>query len=115
MQMNRRHAMGCCAALGAGLFTSLAAPAHALGFREGMSNPCLGSMPPELARHDIVMQAFDGIDAGQLLDTHAHLLGTGDSGSGCTVNSRMHEWWHPGDVVRRKAIMNAACVGRDAV
>ncbi|MBW8830648.1 MAG: amidohydrolase family protein [Burkholderiales bacterium] len=113
MKMNRRHALGCCAALGAGLFTSLAP--RAMSFREGLSNPCLAAMPPELAHHDMVLQAFEDIDANKLWDVHAHLLGTGDSGSGCTVNSRMHEWWHPSDVVRRKAIMNAACVASDAV
>src|SRR5689334_2464210 len=111
--MHRRHVLGCCAALGAGLFTSLAAPARSLTLRNGLSNPCLGTLPPDLAGHDIVLQAFDGIAADQLWDTHAHLLGTGDSGSGCTVNARMHEWWHPADVIRRKAILNAACVGSD--
>jgi len=111
--MHRRHVLGCCAALGAGLFTSLQAPAMSL--REGLRNPCLPSLPADLANHDIVQRAFEGIDASQLWDAHAHLLGTGDSGSGCTVNARMHEWWHPGDVVRRKAILNAACVASDAV
>jgi uncharacterized protein len=112
--MHRRHVLGCCAALGAGLFTSLAPQARALDLRNGLSNPCLGPLPPDLARHDIVLQAFEGIAVDRLWDAHAHLLGTGDSGSGCTVNARMHEWWHPGDVIRRKAILNAACVGRDA-
>jgi hypothetical protein len=50
--MKRRHVLGCCAALCAGLFTTLAAPAaHALP----LANPCRGALPPELARHDIVL------------------------------------------------------------
>ena len=110
--MHRRHVLGCCAALGAGLFTSLA---PAMSLREGLSNPCLAGLPPELRQHDILLQSFEGIDASRLWDAHAHLLGTGDSGSGCTVNARMHEWWHPSDVIRRKAILNAACVASDAV
>lgn len=113
--MHRRHLLGCCAALGAGLFTSLEAPARSMSLREGLRNPCLGTMPPDVARHDIVLRSFDGIDAGKLWDAHAHLLGTGDSGSGCSVSARMHEWWHPADVIRRKAILNAACVSSDAV
>jgi mannonate dehydratase len=112
--MNRRHLLGCCAALGAGLFTGLTTPARAMSFREGLSNPCRGALPAELAHHDMVLQAFEGVDARKLWDSHAHLLGTGDSGSGCTVNPRMHAWWHPSDVVRRKAILNAACVPGDA-
>jgi len=112
--MNPRHLLGCCAALGAGLFTGLTTPARAMSFREGLSNPCRGALPTELAHHDMVLQAFEGVDARKLWDSHAHLLGTGDSGSGCTVNPRMHAWWHPSDVVRRKAILNAACVPGDA-
>ena len=115
MNMNRRHLLGCCAGLGAGLFTGLAMPARAMTLSEGLRNPCLGALPPDLANHDLVRAAFDGMAADKLWDAHAHLLGTGDAGSGCSVNARMHEWWHPSDVVRRKAILNAACVSGDAV
>ena len=115
-RMTRRHALCCSAALGAGLFSALVAPAQAMTLAEGLSNPCRDTLlPPELQHHDLVLQAFEGIDADALWDTHAHLLGTGDSGSGCTVNERMHEWWHPGEVLRRKAILNAACVARGSV
>ncbi len=113
--MNRRHALCCSTALAAGLFTGLVTPARAaINLAEGLRNPCRGALPVELARHDLVLQAFDGIDASALWDVHAHLLGTGDSGSGCSVNARMHEWWHPADTLRRRAIMNAACVSTNA-
>ena len=108
--MNRRHLlMGCCAALGAGLFTGLV-PAASRRIR----NPCRGRLPPDLAQHDRVLSALQGLDASRLLDTHAHLLGTGDAGSGCSVNPAMHQWWHPVEVLRRKVILNAACVPADA-
>ena len=108
--MNRRHVMlGCCAAMGAGLFTGLV-PAATRALR----NPCLGLLPPELARHDLVLSAWDGLDTSQLIDTHAHLLGTGDAGSGCSIHPSMHQWWHPAEVLRRKAILNGACVPADA-
>ena len=119
--ITRRRALCCCAALTAGLFSSLPGVARAAssdaGGDEGGArwiNPCRGALPRELAQHDIVLAAFAGIDATQLVDVHAHLLGTGDSGSGCSVHPSMHQWWHPVEVLRRKAILNAACVDASA-
>jgi len=112
--MKRRHALCCSAALAAGLFTSLSAPVRAISFEEGWRNPCRGPLPRDLANHDLLLQAFEGLDAAALWDTHCHLLGTGDSGSGCSVNAQMHEWWHPGEVLRRRMILNAACVANPA-
>jgi mannonate dehydratase len=110
MNLGRRHALCCGAALGAGLFSSLlATPAQA-----ALRNPCRGALPPALAQHPVVLQAFEGINAERLVDTHAHLLGNGDSGSGCTVHESMHQWWRPTEVLRRRAILNAACVEADA-
>jgi uncharacterized protein len=106
--MNRRHLLCCSAALGAGLFTALGAQASP------WANPCKGALPAALKQHDLVQRCFDGIDAQQLWDVHTHLLGTGDSGSGCTVHHSTSQWWHPMEVVRRKAILNAACVRGDA-
>ena len=108
--MNRRHLlMGCCAALGAGLFTGLVPAATGRLFNP-YRNPCRGALPPDLAQQEMVLSALQGLDANRLLDTHAHLLGTGDAGSGCSVNPAMHQWWHPAEVMRRKVILNAACV-----
>jgi mannonate dehydratase len=103
---NRRHALCCGAAAVAGLFTAL--EAHAA--LPGLNNPCRGRLPEALAQHDLVRTAFDGLDAAALWDVHAHLLGTGDSGSGCTIHPSMHQWWRPIEVLRRHAILNAACV-----
>jgi uncharacterized protein len=102
---NRRHALCCGAAAVAGLFTSLESRAEGLG----LFNPCLGRLPDKLAQHDLVQAAFEGLDPSALWDTHAHLLGTGDSGSGCTVHASMSQWWRPVEVLRRHAILNAAC------
>lgn len=106
----RRRALCCGAAAVAGLFTALGGAAGAGRLR----NPCRGTLPPDLAQHDRVQAAWDGLDANAVWDVHAHLLGTGDSGSGCTVHTQMHQWWHPGEVMRRHAIMNAACVAPDS-
>lgn len=111
--MNRRHLLCCSAALVTGLFTGLAAAGND-GPRGGWRNPCRGALPPRLAQHDLVLSAWEGLDPAQVWDAHAHLLGTGDSGSGCRVHAHMHQWWHPGEVLRRHAILNAACVPGDA-
>ncbi len=108
--LNRRHALCCGAAAVAGLFTSL----QAQGALPGIDNPCRGKLPQALAQNDIVRAAFEGVDPNALWDVHAHLLGTGDSGSGCTVHPSMSQWWRPIEVLRRQAILNAACVGGDA-
>lgn len=104
--MKRRHLlMGCCAALGVGLFTGLGVAAAG-----PLRNPCKGALPADLARHDLVLAAFEGLDSTRLVDAHAHLLGTGDSGSGCSVHPSMQQWWHPVEVLRRKGILNASCI-----
>jgi mannonate dehydratase len=104
--MNRRHMLrGCCAALGAGLFTGLVPRAVAR-----VRNPCRGRLPPALAGHELVLSAWQGLDTTRLVDTHAHLLGTGDAGSGCSVHPHLQQWWHPVEVLRRQTILNAACV-----
>ncbi len=108
--LNRRHALCCGAAAVAGLFTSLETRAAI----PGLNNPCRGRLPEALAQHELVRAAFAGLDARALWDMHAHLLGTGDSGSGCTVHPSMSQWWRPIEVLRRQAILNAACVPDDA-
>jgi len=106
--LSRRRLLCCGAAAAAGLFTSLARA------RAPWINPCLSPLPEPLARHDLVLGAFEGLNPEALWDVHAHLLGTGGSGSGCSIHPAMNQWWHPVDVVRRHAILNAACVGADA-
>lgn len=103
--LNRRHLLCCGAA--AGLFTSLAGPARA-----GLLNACQSGIPAAL--QPLVARSFDGLDAHQLWDVHTHLLGTGDSGSGCTVNAQLDQWWHPLEMLRKRFILNAACVPPDA-
>lgn len=103
--LSRRHLLCCGAA--AGLFTSLAAPARA-----GLLNPCRSGIPDAL--RPLVERCFEGLDPAQLWDVHTHLLGTGDSGSGCTVNATLSQWWHPVEMLRKRFILNAACVPADA-
>jgi len=76
---------------------------------QGFWNPCLASLPPRLARHELVRSAWDGLDPAQVWDCHAHLVGTGDSGSGIVVNPQMESLLNPGQYARRLFFMNAGC------
>lgn len=111
---SRRHLLqGCCGALAVGLFTGLVGgqPAQAAGT---LRNPCLATEAAAGPGQAFVDEALAGIDATRLVDTHAHLLGNGDAGSGCTVHPSMHQWWRPTEVLRRRALLNASCVPADA-
>jgi predicted TIM-barrel fold metal-dependent hydrolase len=72
-------------------------------------NPCLAGLPRRLAEHEIVASAWQGIDPGRMWDCHAHLAGTGDSGSGIVVNPRMESLLNPGQYARRLFFLNAGC------
>jgi uncharacterized protein len=67
-------------------------------------------LPRHLARHDLVAQAWHGIDASRVWDSHAHLIGTGDAGSGIYVNPRTDSLLDPGQYARRLFFLNAGCV-----
>jgi mannonate dehydratase len=56
-----------------------------------------------------VRSAWDGLDPAQVWDCHAHLVGTGDSGSGIVVNPQMESLLNPGQYARRLFFMNAGC------
>lgn len=104
----RRRALCCGAAAIAGLFTSLAAQA------ESAPPPVpWKAWPAQIA--DLLDETFAGLDPAALWDVHAHLLGTGDSGSGCTIHPSLTEGWHPLERLRRTVIMDAAGVPGDAV
>ena len=55
-------------------------------------------------------EAWEGIDAARVWDSHAHLIGTGDSGSGIFVNPRTDSLLNPGQYARRLFFLNAGCV-----
>jgi uncharacterized protein len=57
----------------------------------------------------LVTAAWNGIDAAKLWDSHTHLAGTGDSGSGIVVNPRMDSLLNPGQYARRLLFLNAGC------
>jgi uncharacterized protein len=78
---------------------------------QGFWNPCLARLPQHLAEHELVQSAWAGIDASQMWDAHAHLVGTGDSGSGIVLNPRMESVLSPAQYARRVFFLNAGCAG----
>ncbi|MBI3937479.1 MAG: amidohydrolase family protein, partial [Betaproteobacteria bacterium] len=77
---------------------------------EGIVNPCRAALPPELAGHDLVREAWHGIDPAQVWDGHVHVAGIGDSGSGIWVNPGMRSLLHPLQYAQRLFYLNAGCV-----
>lgn len=82
---------------------------------EGIFNPCLDSaLPNELLEHDIVNQAWDGIDPNLYRDIHTHLIGVGDSDSGIYIHPSMQDMLSPLQYVRYVFYINAACADRES-
>jgi len=80
---------------------------------QGVWNPCRATLPRGLADHELVQQAWEGLEPKNVWDAHAHLIGTGDSGSGIFVNPQMDSLLHPAQYARRLVFLNAGCA-RDA-
>ena len=78
-----------------------------------MWNPCLGPLPRQLADHDLVRAAWEGLDPKKVWDVHAHLVGTGDSPSGIRLNPKMRSLLHPEAFGRRAFFLNAGCADTD--
>jgi mannonate dehydratase len=86
------------------------ATAAALAAASARALACRAPLPPALARHELVAAAWDGLDPARVWDAHAHLIGSGDSGSGAYVDPRTESWLHPLERMRRKLVLAAACV-----
>jgi mannonate dehydratase len=61
-----------------------------------------------------VRAAWAGIDPAKVWDAHAHLVGSGDSGSGIFVSPRSESVFSPGEYARHRFFLNAGCVDRHA-
>jgi uncharacterized protein len=77
---------------------------------QGWMNPCRAALPRELAGHEMVRAAWDGINPQSMWDSHCHLIGNGDSGSGIYVNPAMDRILSPTHYAQKLFFMNAGCV-----
>ncbi len=109
----RRQLMCCTAAIGV-LLASNAQTAGAgwsdLAQTFGASKHCSPEQQASAQAMTWAKTQIADLDSTQLWDVHAHILGVGDAGSGCSIHPSMSQWWHPGEVVRKTAILSAACV-----
>ena len=101
---NRRRAL--LAGIGAGIG---AAAAWRLWPEQGIANPCRAALPPRLANHALVQEAWSGIEAANVWDCHAHLVGSGDSGSGSWINPETESLLNPLQYAQRLFYLNAGC------
>jgi mannonate dehydratase len=95
----------CIAAAAAGLFADEADAAP-------WSSDCSSGLPA--GAQDLLARCFGGLDASQLWDSHCHLLGNGDSGSGCTLHPSLTRGWNLVERLRKRTILDASCVPADA-
>ena len=77
---------------------------------QGFFNECRAALPRDLADHDVVRAAWDGIDARQMWDCHVHLVGVGDRDSGAWTSPKLDSIWHPIQRLQKLFYLNAACV-----
>ena len=105
--MNRRQFLLSAAAIG------ISTSAYA-GIRywpeSGFKNPCLSGMPDALKNHPLMAQIWAGVNATQVWDCHAHIIGAGDSGNGAWFNPSMESWMHPILKVQKNFYMNGGCI-----
>jgi uncharacterized protein len=81
-------------------------------------NSCqLDLMPDELRRHELMLQAFDGIDFNQVWDCHFHLVGNGlnpsvdGQHSGVWLSEKLTQSFSLKQRIQYEFYMNASCIG----
>ena len=104
--LNRRRLLGG----GVGAAAGLLVAGCDLSLREGVFNACVAELPSDLREHPLVQGAWRGIDSTKVLDTHCHVFGSGDSGSGLWHNPRLEQIWRPKGYVQKAFYVNASCV-----
>ena len=81
---------------------------------DGLVNPCpLEPIPDSILQHELVQAAWEGIDPTRFWDSHVHLVGTGDSGSGLWVNPKMRSLKNPFQWLQLAFYFNASCTADD--
>lgn len=110
--MNRRQFLKTLPVLGASAFGVSAA---SFWPEQGLINQCLSNLPATVTQHPLMPSVWAGIDPTQVWDSHTHLVGSGDSGSGAPddkpwFSPDMDNLWHPLLRLQKLFYMNAGCV-----
>jgi len=71
---------------------------------DDFTNPCLGPLPPELANHPLVKEAWAGLDPQRVRDVHAHIFTSADAG-----HADGAPWPQWASTIQASVIANAAC------
>lgn len=79
----------------------------------GLLNPCLGALPADLAGDERLRAIWHGLDPEQVWDSHAHLTGVGDGGSGIRLHRDMFNPLKPLPWLQRLFFLNASCAQGD--
>ncbi|MBK9161493.1 MAG: amidohydrolase family protein [Nitrosomonadales bacterium] len=112
MNANRRRFLQQLLAAG---FALAATPASAGLLKGRLLNACGTILPKYLAEHPIVTAAWSGIVPERVWDAHAHIAGTGDSGSGIYTSPDMDSVWHPVEFAQHEFYLDAACAEKTRV
>lgn len=75
----------------------------------GIGNRCLGHLPPAIANDERLQTIWEGLEPGMVWDSHAHLIGTGDCGSGIRLHRDMVNPLRPISYLQRAFYLNASC------
>lgn len=111
--MQRRRFMQGMLLGGSALAISTSASAALLKGR--LLNACGSVLPQHLLVHPLVKSAWEGIEAERYWDAHAHIAGTGDSGSGIYTTAEMRSVLHPVQFAQHEFYLNAACAKKGDV
>lgn len=76
----------------------------------GFKNPCLVGLPTALQNHPLMKEVWADIQAEQVWDCHAHVVGAGDDNSGAWFTPNMESWQHPILKTQKHFYMNGACL-----
>lgn len=104
--MNRRQFLVTCSALTA---SGLAISGMKYWPEAGLNNPCLSGTPDTLMQDPLMKKIWSGINPTQVWDSHAHLVGTGDSNLGAWFNPAMDSALNPVLKTQKYFYMNALC------
>lgn len=104
--------------IGLGAFAA-ASTSSFFGFGR-LARPALAEGPLSKEATALAARAWEGLDPARVIDSHVHVVGLGDDGSGCWVNERMRSPLSPVSYLRFSIYCRAAGVdpdqeaGRDA-